>query len=107
MYNPALAPASQRAQIHSTGTESGPTKQQQHLELGLSAQQTKEIDEVQIVSGTIAKTLTGDGLGKWFSGEECVGPMIHEYDNRVYWLLLICIDSLHRDNEKLKTNDKQ
>ena len=38
MYNPALAPASQRAQIHSTGTESGPTKQQQHLELGLSTQ---------------------------------------------------------------------
>lgn len=27
MYNPALAPASQRTQIHTTGAESGPTKQ--------------------------------------------------------------------------------
>lgn len=41
-----------------------------------------------------------------FSGDECVGPMIHAYDSRVYWLLFICTDSLQRNNEKLKNNDK-
>ena len=48
MYNPALAPASQRTQIHwghtqihskdTNVTESGQQNKQQHLELGLSAQ---------------------------------------------------------------------
>lgn len=52
IYNPVLAPASQRTQTNTSGTESGPRTQVIKFEFRTHYKQTEKTNEVQIVPGT-------------------------------------------------------